>query len=509
MPEYLSPGVYIEEVRGQQPIEGVGTSTGAFVGLATKGPIGKAELVANWTQFVDKFGGLTTDGYLGYAVYQFFAEGGTRCYVVRTCHYSGDPKKPDATSANGILKDAQDAATLKATASSPGKWGKTLSVKIETASDGGNLFKMIILQNSVEVESFDNLSMSEKDANNQPNENYVESRIDGISKFIFIDLATNSTKNPPKQNTTFPLDQDGVDGITGLIQSDFIGDESLQNGLHAFDPIDDINIVAIPDSPVTGNGLVKEATTYCENRRDCFFVADPPIGLKPSGVGNGTIRGFKQGLTSMYGALYYPWVIINDPLNGTRKTIPPSGAVAGSYSKTDITRGVHKAPAGTIDGALNIAVDVETLVAKGEQDSLNPEGINVIRSFPDAGLVIWGARTLASKTNPEYRYVNIRRLFIFLEESIEEATQYVVFEPNSPALWGTVKRDISAFLTTVWRSGALFGLSPEEAFFVKVDAENNPPEVRDAGRLIIDVGVAPVKPAEFVIIRFSQKTQLA
>ncbi len=193
-----------------------------------------------------------------------------------------------------------------------------------------------------------------------------------------------------------------------------------------------------------------------------------------------------------------------DPLSGKTKLVPPSGAIVGTYSHTDVMRGVHKAPAGIEEGYLNSAVDVERFVTKGEHDTLNPAGVNVIRSFPGTGIIVWGARTLSA--DAEWKYINLRRLFLFIEESIDEGTQWVVFEPNSPTLWGKVKRNITAFLTRVWRDGALFGTTADEAFYVKVDSENNPQEVIDAGQLIVEIGVAPVKPAEFVIIRISQKT---
>jgi hypothetical protein len=254
--------------------------------------------------------------------------------------------------------------------------------------------------------------------------------------------------------------------------------------------------------------VIIAAYSYCQNRKDCFFVADSPFGLDPQSV-----LAFKQGtgttyagnaFNSSYGALYYPWVLVTDPLTGGNKFVPPSGAVAGTYSSTDVLRGVHKAPAGTIDGYLNSVVGIELLVTKGEQELLNPNHVNVIRSFPGSGIVIWGARTLSA--DPEWRYVNVRRLLLFIEESIDEGSQWVVFEPNDRSLWARVKRDITAFLTNVWRSGALFGSTQEEAFFVKIDDENNPVEVRDAGQLIIDIAVAPVKPAEFVIFRITQRT---
>jgi phage tail sheath protein FI len=309
--------------------------------------------------------------------------------------------------------------------------------------------------------------------------------------------------------------EQGSDGQPLEAAADFLGTQELATGLFAFDTIDDINIVAIPDL-VHHNidvNVAREATrqgfTYCENRKDCFFVADAPSGLSPQDVlaykrgiaMEGKFEG-GQAFNSTYGALYYPWILVADPLTGGRKLFPPSGAVVGSYAATDVKRGVHKAPAGITDGFLNAAVDIERIVTKGEHDTLNPEGINVIRKFPEAGIVIWGVRTVSA--DPEWRYVNVRRLFLFLEESIEEGTQWVVFEPNDPTLWRRIRRNISAFLRLQWIEGRLVGNKEEEAFFVKCDAETNPPESVDLGRVVTLVGVAPSKPAEFVIFRISQ-----
>jgi len=215
------------------------------------------------------------------------------------------------------------------------------------------------------------------------------------------------------------------------------------------------------------------------------------------------LKDKKDNYNSTFGALYYPWIKISDPA-GTTKLLPPSGAIAGIYSRTDVSRGVHKAPAGITDGYVRSAIGVERELTKGENDILYIPGVNAIRAFPGAGICVWGARTVTA--DPEWKYLNVRRLFLFIEESLDKGSQWVVFEPNDPALWGKVKRNITAFLTGLWRDGALLGTTPDEAFFVKVDAENNPSDVIDAGRLVIEVGVAPVKPAEFVIIRISQKT---
>lgn len=514
MANYQSPGVYVEEVSsGVKPIEGVGTSTAAFVGIAEKGPIGEAISIANWTQFVNTFGDTTDNAYLAYAVYQFFSEGGTRCYVVRTCHYGNimDPSTKTASGPTGMMNDGNSndkstpTASLKVTGKKEGTWwdGK-ISIEAQDATDS-NLkdgFKLVI-KSEDEQESFDNLTMANV--------------LDKVKSSAYVKVEKiESNPNVPKKGISVTL-YGGSNGGASLTVSDFEGDASARNGLHAFDVVDDINIVAMPDSAnitITSDdkfghrNAIISGYNYCQNRGDCFFIADSPKERSPTQVkdfkeANGDYSG-QNAFNSSFGALYYPWVYMS-VLPGGTKLVPPSGAVAGTYAHTDSVRGVHKAPAGTSEGYLDSVSGIERTVTKSEQDMLNPKGINVIRSFPTGGICVWGARTLSD--DPEWRYVNIRRLFLFLEESLDKATQWVVFEPNSPALWGSVIRNITAFLLRVWRDGALYGATPEEAFFVKVDEENNPEDVRNAGQLIIDVGVAPVRPAEFVIIRIKQKTQ--
>jgi phage tail sheath protein FI len=237
---------------------------------------------------------------------------------------------------------------------------------------------------------------------------------------------------------------------------------------------------------------------HCENMKDRFAILDCPPGLSPQQMLDW--RKNVSGYDSKYAAVYYPWIRVANPLgNGAGVDIPPSGYMAGVYARTDTERGVHKAPANEI---VRGALGLEVQVTKGEQDQLNPAGVNCIRAFPGRGIRIWGARTVSS--DPAWRYINVRRLFNFIEESIEEGTQWVVFEPNDMELWSRIRRDITAFLTRVWRDGALFGATPQEAFYVKCDEELNPPEVRDVGQVIVEIGLAPVKPAEFVIFRISQ-----
>lgn len=506
MGEYLSPGVYVEEVSsGSKPIAGVGTSTGAFVGIAEKGPIGSAQLITNWTQFSNTFGGFIKEGLLAYAVYQFFQEGGTKCYVTRTCHFTNIDDATTTTSAPSVatLKDAAGDTGKEALwviAASDGTWGDKVAVTVKAASELAGGFQLVVQCKNAkgdykDVEFFDNLSLAN-----------VEETVNNASSYIRVEKdAWNTTKASgkiPVAVTQVAL-AGGNDGITdnngfAVKSADYVGSEKARNGLHAFDVVDDINIVAIPDCQ--GEiATIKAGFAYCENRKDCFFVADSLKGKTPDQV----LEDKKKNYNSTFGALYYPWIKISDPM-GTTKLMPPSGAIAGIYSRTDVARGVHKAPAGITDGYIRSAIGMERELTKGENDVLYLPGVNAIRALPGSGICVWGARTVSA--DPEWRYVNVRRLFLFIEESLDKGSQWVVFEPNDPTLWGRVKRNITAFLTGLWREGALFGTTPDEAFFVKVDAENNPPDVIDAGRLIIEVGVAPVKPAEFVIIRISQKT---
>jgi phage tail sheath protein FI len=541
MPEYLSPGVYVEELSGPKPIEGVGTSTGAFVGIAERGPINSAQLITNLTQFTDTFGGFLPKAHLAYAVQHFFTEGGTRCFVVRAFKPSaapsgGDPT-PDLARVN-MMGGSPPANVMQVRAASVGAWGNSISVRAgkpgfdpnETNPATTKKFKLEVFYKSdpAPVEVFDGLSMAEFDgATGLPNPNHVEMRINGVSKYItVVDASTNPAQiDPPtflNNSTALTLGTDGLPAgsaqSTNMLPADLIGSVSSAStpasGLHAFDTIEEINIVAIPElvNPAFAQADARSATLagfgYCELRKDCFFVADTPQGMSPLGA-----LGYKRGVApdgtnlgsafnSKYGALYYPWIYATDPLTGKRKLLPPSGAVAGSYSASDVRVGVHKAPAGIDDGYLNSAVDVERVLTKGEHDVLNPEGVNAIRKFADAGVVIWGARTVSADS--EWKYINVRRLFIFLESSLLKGTQGVVFEPNDRSLWKRIERDVGAFLRVQWREGKLVGDKPEKAFFVKCDEETNPPESVDLGRVITLIGVAPSKPAEFVIFRIRQ-----
>ncbi len=399
MPTYLTPGIYIEEIStGPRPIEAVGTSTAAFIGVAPNPEARPHEAVAinNWSQFVKEFsaeGNASTP--LAQAVFGFFQNGGGRCYVV-----NAGPKQEligDGRQRKGIdlLEEVDEIAIVAAPGFSDAASYDTLLSHCEKLKD-----RVAILDPPEDVPNID------------------------LLKTVVTTGPAPKPKKPP----------DGAAGTT--------------------------------------------ATT-----------PPPPTGLRPRTSDGG------------YGAFYFPWITVRDPFSPKDLiNAPPSGHVAGIYARTDATRGVHKAPANeTIRGAL----DLTYKVTREEQGELNRLGINCIRLFPTQGIRVWGARTVADSAS-EWRYLNVRRLFNMIEESIANGTRWVVFEPNDMALWKSIRRDVSAFLMLQWRQGALMGATPEEAFFVQCDEETNPPEVIDAGMVITVIGIAPVKPAEFVIFRIGQ-----
>lgn len=278
----------------------------------------------------------------------------------------------------------------------------------------------------------------------------------------------------------------------------------IQAALRLLEPIDEIAIVAVPGAI---DATVQTAVIdHCANMKDRFAILDgQPITNNPTA---GNVQGTVSD--SSFAAMYYPWLQVFDPVTAADPVtkglifVPPSGHMAGIYARVDAERGVHKAPANVTPRGV---VGLEYQTSKNEQDLLNPPGINVIRNL-NGNIKVWGARTLGGDANGEFKYINVRRLMLFLAESIDEGTQFVVFEPNNPALWQRITRSVTAFLTNVWRSGALFGLTPEEAFYVKCDETTNPPDVRELGQVVTEIGVAIVKPAEFVIFRITQLTGL-
>ncbi len=318
----------------------------------------------------------------------------------------------------------------------------------------------------------------------------IVTNYDGAGKVAGIDSAWDTI---PDTTSAYRI----LDLAPELVLADYersdTNEPGQRKGLSGFSEIDEISFVYSPNA-LAVDGLAGALITHCENLKDRFAIIDAA-----QGSANIASLNPRNNYDTKYGAFYYPWLKVVDSGVGLLRLCPPGGHIAGIYARSDTERGVHKAPANeTVRGA----VDLEFQITKGEQDILNPRGVNCIRAFPGRGIRVWGARTLSS--DPLWKYINVRRLFLFLEESIDEGTQWVVFEPNNEKLWARVKRTITEFLTRVWRDGALMGTKPEEAFFVKVDRTTMTQDDIDNGRLIVLIGVAPVKPAEFVIFRIAQ-----
>ena len=331
---------------------------------------------------------------------------------------------------------------------------------------------------------------------------YLITHVNRLSKLVSVERGTNYSDN---ELTRFPCALNGhwAEFANGnqdapVIPDDFVGIDGGSGARTGIQSLEDIDEISICLAPAVWSLTVRNALIlHCETLKDRFAVLDPQDGLSIQ-----RIRDFREPIDTKYAALYYPWIEVRDPSIRRNVIVGPSAHMAGIYARVDVERGVHKAPANEVIRALTrIAQDV----TKREQDMLNPKGINALRYFPGRGNRVWGARTLSSDSS--WKYINVRRLFIFVEESIDEGTQWVVFEPNDEPLWARVRQTVSNFLTTVWRSGALQGATADEAFFVKCDYTTMTQDDIDNGRLICVIGIAPVKPAEFVIFRIQQKTR--
>jgi len=537
---YLAPGVYVEEVAGgSKPIEGVGTAVAGFIGFAEKGPFNQATLITNWTQFRQTFGDFIEGAYLAHSVYGYFNNGGGVCYVVRlgsegsagaagTGQVTAQPAQRLLPSRSGsgtgslrltALPGAPDNvvveianATPEAPAASaekkPDGKEKTEGAAPTPApeADGTPRFNLTIRAGSVQ-EKHDNVTLKRGDAR------FVETVLNSgrtASKLVkaILEATEEAGLAVPPQLGLFNLESSPpVVALASISPNDYIGDSADRTGLGGLDAVDELTIICAPDlmsafqkGLIDGDGLRAVQTAmidHCERNGDRVAIIDAPPGLKPQQIKDWRLNEARYD--SSYAALYYPWIQVNDPVTGKTINLPPSGHLAGVWARTDGVRGVHKAPANeTIAGCIGLEYQTNQM----EQTLLNPVGINCIRAFPGRGIRIWGARTLSS--DPEWRYLNVRRLFNFVRESIAGGTQWSVFEPNDQTLWMQLRRDASAFLTRVYMTGALFGATAKDAFYVKCDSENNTRETIDAGQVIVEIGIAPTKPAEFVIFRISQ-----
>lgn len=549
-----------------RPMEGVSTSTAGFIGMAEKGKVtGTPEFVSSFADFNRKFGGYLSESaygeyrYLAYAVEQFFANGGSRCYVMRTV--AADAAIA-SVSANGVSISAKN----------PGKWGNEIKVTavaslrgktsvVETTGDdavgkvytvangsafsegdtivirnngktiGYNKISMVqgntvtlavpvkedlvdkavvpkktlsVCEMNIEVVYKDNVELYEGVSLNASSASFI-SKI--MAKSEIVDVKAEAGKDAVNPISVFSAAPDaekavvflaggsdgGKKGITDDVFMGVDGGPGKRTGLAAFKELNNVSIMAIPG--VTSPAVQLALVAHCTNTGAGFAVLDVPQDLvKPNDV-----LTHREKIDSDYAAMYHPWIQIYDVLNKKPAYIPPSGAVCGIYARSDVERGVHKAPANEV---VYNCIGLSCLYNKAEQDVLNPAGVNLIRALPGQGIRVWGARTCSS--NSLWKYVNVRRLFIYLEESIKSQTNWAVFEPNDEMLWARVGRTIRAFLRDMWRSGALVGTTEDQAFYVNIGRDTMSQSDILNGRLICEIGVAPSRPAEFVIFRITQ-----
>jgi phage tail sheath protein FI len=572
MAEYLSPGVYVEEVEGgTKSIEGVSTSTAAFLGATERGPV-SPRLVTSFSDFKRWYGSSPEESDLDIAVDGFFRNGGNRAYVTRV-----SPDDPRDVVSTGV-DDEDGNPVMEVSAIGPGDWANSVAVIVTDSpmyKEGTNkIFGVTVRYWSQDPSEISDPASAEPEPLPDHEETYEELTPNPSSSSHFakkmdssvlVDVRDISEERPAEgltwlgdggdggnsgnsndesgsddggdgptipgddeldemtynelQDVAEPFDIDrsqkkdellesikevreaeglAADGGSGLSLSDYQGQDKTgeRTGLAALKKQDDVSIVCVPDENDV-RGLTEAVVTHCENKGDRFAILQAPQNP-------GRVANMETPVDSKYAGYYYPWIEVKDPITNQDKLVPPGGHIAGMFARNDAETGVHGSPANmVVRGALDLQVDI----TKGEQDVLNPKGVNCIRSFQGRGIRLWGARTCSS--DPEWKYINVRRLFLWIEQSIDEGTQWAVFEPNDRDLWARVRQSVSNFLTTAWRDGALMGTSPDEAFYVKCGESTMTQDDIDNGRLICEIGIAPVKPAEFVIFRIQQWTEEA
>ncbi len=534
MPTLLHPGVYVSEVPGgARSIEGAPTSTTIFVGECERGPLGPVKIKSR-TEFERLYGGYyrvrsedsppgtPTRVLMAYAMDGFYLNGGSTAYVLRAM----DTDEPETSARDDRI-----------VASSPGVWGDSVAVAILAARNGDAArFGIAVVYTSPQtgvarlVESWDRLTTDIDD------ENYVA---DVLQRSLYIRWAQDATialpadldemGSPPSSDPLALRESDIVDGATAL-EGGVGGGGRLDSGdygpllLEQLAGVDDAALLvaacdALLDRQTAAAdyvGFVNQFIGFAEGRprQDLFFVGDLP-GLQaqpdPTSATNAAVGLLTDpGLTSSnFTGLYWPNVVAGDLAGVGRNptiSVPSSGYVAGLFARTDARRGVWKAPAGT-EATLNATLGLEHLLNDLHSDELNPRGINALRQIPGAGRVVWGARTMIP--NSEWRYVPVRRTAIFLRTSIYNGIQWAVFEPNDEPLWASLRATIGGFMETQFRNGAFAGRTSDDAYFVKVDAVTTTEIDQAAGVVNILVGFAPLRPAEFVVVKLSQKTQTA
>ena len=487
------PGVYIEEVpSGVRTITGVATSLTAFAGIAPRGPTDRAQLVLNWQDYERICGGLHKDSLMSYSINQFFANGGSQAYIIRIVGAGAAP----AT----VTIDTK----LKVDGKNPGTWATAYKVSTLQRTDDTTRFSFSVSDGAsgAVLETFANLSMKDNDSRFAPSVISAQSSIVNATKQGASDAAPADTAA-----TSLAGGNDGA----ALVNSDLTFKAAFEtaltaasSGLNLLDRVDLFNILCVPG--LTTATKVKDLQKFCRDRR-AFMVVDCAADATLAGLQAANQPDTNlTGTDSINAAFYFPWVNTADPLaEGALRLLPPCGIVAGIFARTDAQRGVWKAPAGT-EASMSGITSLGLVMSDPENGTLNPKAINCLRSFPVYGAVVWGARTLAGndQRGSEWKYVPVRRLALFLEESLYRGTQWVVFEPNDEPLWAQIRLNIGAFMQNLFRQGAFQGTSPRDAYFVKCDRETTTQADINLGIVNILVGFAPLKPAEFVVIKIQQ-----
>jgi phage tail sheath protein FI len=494
------PGVYIEELpSGVRTIAGVATSITAFIGWAPQGPTDTALKILSWGDYERTFGGLHRDSHMSYAVSHFFVNGGTEAYILRVA-------APTPCARTEAIND------LTLVATGPGEWANAYGVEIKPRTDPGGAGKFGLRVVHVTapdrkpdvVEVFENLSMDRDDPR------YVELVINEESQFVNAEVKGTS---PPATDQDHPTMLQG--GVNGEILTP--GDQKFHDailvardndpttpprGLDLLDKVDLFNLLCIPGE--TDKAFLSEMAAFCCKRR-AFLIVDCKGETNYRQMRN-SLDALPAGNDMRNAAVFFPWIKVPDPRKeGRLRAFPPCGAVAGIFARTDATRGVWKAPAG-IDASLTGVTTLVEVLTDEQNGELNPQAVNCLRTFKTYGNVVWGARTLRGQdaVGDEYKYIPVRRTALYIEESLYRGLKWVVFEPNDEPLWAQIRLNVGAFMHTMFRQGAFQGSTPRDAYLVKCDRETTTQNDINLGIVNIIVGFAPLKPAEFVIVKIKQ-----
>ena len=518
------PGVYIEEIpSGVRTITGVATSITAFIGTARRGPIDEPKAINSFADYERVFGGLWLGSSMSFAVRDFFINGGAQAVIVRLYHPLTNGEVPPE-------RAKLSCGTLNLIAADPGSWGNALRARVdhnvsaETAIRFGvavtDLFNLFIFdKKSGRVEEFRNVTVIEspRKIDKVLLQESQLMRTDGTLELVRPAAHPNPPAgasawddNIPATCSTVDLANEASDGDS-LTSNDFIGEgkEAAKKGLYSLEKCDLFNILCLPPYLVTDDvdvSLVTGAATYCEKRRAMLLVDSPSTWTTKDSAKSGIAAGV--GTISKNAVLFFPRIIQPNPLHDNQmEKFVPCGAIAGIFARTDAVRGVWKAPAG-LDATLQGTAALSVSLTNGENGELNQLGINCLRFLPPAGRIVWGSRTLQGddRLASEWKYVPVRRMALFIEESLYRGTQWVVFEPNDEPLWAQIRLNVGAFMHNLFRQGAFQGSTPNEAYYVKCDKESTTQNDINIGIVNIIVGFAPLKPAEFVIIKIQQLT---